>query len=593
MPRALQSCPSRTGSVTPLKGDAVIGQSNSQRLRAWCASLPSKSSTWTSLTLALFLLWYDLAFRLAPGPLFTLPVEVLGHPRADAGWLCALAGVFVAASACTIRAVVRVRAVRHAADELVSAGQVGNSQAVQDDGPHGPDRGLSGGDGDDAGAASKCGDRACGGMHAGRSLGARLDVVAAGAALLCAAGTVLVRLGAQSLAMTTVGGFLAGASFALLAVRILRALPPMARSHAVFAAGCGALAVCAVFKLVFCALDVAVVAVLVCLMPVGALACALQARACQSGGAVTGVSPVHPVGPSLGAPARPFSSQSQVGPFQLKSHLTEVGFCFLGLGLYMGIIGFANDSLEQAEYLSRQFWYGMWSAVLALVVLALSMRANPDGPYVMLPVLLGTAALVFVVTTSVPSGTGELVAHVVGRATDNLACVLGACAMAEAVSLAQQTGRPALGAAGVLAACAAALLVGILLGGVLMSTVGLGTTSIVLVAVSLLYGALLSLGFSVQQRARDQFVIVRNPADMARIAHIQAQAIVCDLGNLTPRETEVLPYLLQHQGPDAIAEKLGISRNTAKTHIAHIYEKAGVNTRAQLVDLAASKTVSL
>ena len=65
-----------------------------------------------------------------------------------------------------------------------------------------------------------------------------------------------------------------------------------------------------------------------------------------------------------------------------------------------------------------------------------------------------------------------------------------------------------------------------------------------LVAVSLLYGALLSLGVTVQQRASDQFVIVRNPADMARIAQVQADAIAAELGTLTPRETEVLPYLL-------------------------------------------------
>ncbi len=430
-------------------------------------------------------------------------------------------------------------------------------------------------------------------MPKGRLAAVRLDPVALVASLGCVAGTALVRLGTQSLAMTAVGGLLAGASFAVLVVSILQTVPAAPRARSAFAAGCGALVVCSVCKLVFCALNVVAVAALACLMPAGALACAVRARSCSSGGAAVGAPSAYPADVSLGAVAQPSSAQPQVKPFQLKSHLTEVGFCFLGLGLYMGIIGFANDGLEQAEYLSRQFWYGVWSALLALAVLASSMRANPDGPYVMLPIMLGTAALVFVITTAAPSGSGELVAHVVGRGTDNLAFVLAACAMAETVYLVKQDGRRGPGAAGVLAACAAALLAGILLGGVLMSTVGLGTTTIVLVAISLLYGALLSLGLSVQQRARDQFVIVRNPADMARIAHIQAQAIASDLGNLTPRETEVLPYLLQHQGPDAIAEKLGISRNTVKTHIAHIYEKAGVNTRSQLVDLAASKTVSL
>ena len=165
--------------------------------------------------------------------------------------------------------------------------------------------------------------------------------------------------------------------------------------------------------------------------------------------------------------------------------------------------------------------------------------------------------------------------------------------MVELLGLARRGEEGLKNPAWVVCVCSLALLVGILVGGVLMSTVGLGTTSIVLVAVSLLYGALLSLGVTVQQRASDQFVIVRNPADMAHIAQVQADAIAAELGTLTPRETEVLPYLLQHQSADAIAEKLGISRNTVKTHTAHIYEKTGVNTRAQLVDLAATKTVAI
>ncbi len=268
----------------------------------------------------------------------------------------------------------------------------------------------------------------------------------------------------------------------------------------------------------------------------------------------------------------------------------------------MGIIGFANDSLDRDVYLTRQLLTGVGGCVLACALLALSMRANSDGPYVMLPILLGTSALVFIITVAIPSGSGEILAHVFGRATDNLSTVLAACTMAEFMGLqspkaAQEGGfartsrmmRPPV----VLVVCSALLFVGILGGGVLMSTVGLGTTTVVFVSMSLLYGALLSLGLSVQQRAREQFVIVRNPADMERIAQIQASAIATKLGTLTPRETEVLPYLLQHQSADAVAEKLGISRNTVKTHVAHIYEKAGVNTRAQLVDLAAAETVSL
>ena len=126
-----------------------------------------------------------------------------------------------------------------------------------------------------------------------------------------------------------------------------------------------------------------------------------------------------------------------------------------------------------------------------------------------------------------------------------------------------------------------------------MSTVGLNTTSIVLTVVPLVYGALLGLGLSVQQRSRSSYVIARNLVDMDRIADAQVRVIVKELGTLTPREAQVLPYLLQHQSAETIAEKLGISRSTVKSHMAHIYEKAGVNTRQQLVDYATSKTIEL
>ena len=480
-------------------------------------ALPGRPSIWACLTLALLVMWYDLAFRMTVGPIYTLPVEFLSHPRADAGWLSALVSMVVAGLVVGLSrlAAQHSRVFYRAADDgAVDGGEAGPS---------------------------------CNGV----STPVRpIDGISIICALACALGTAFVRFASQSFALTVVGGILGGAAFALLAVRLVGLLPLERRSKDMLAVGCDALATCSACKLVFCALNVTVLSVLVCVMPLLAVACACHARSLASSREAAGVGGAS--GVSVG---KAVDSQSP-RPFQFKSHLTEVGFCFLGLGLYMGLIGFANDNLEQVEYLSRQFLTGVGGGCLACVLLALSMRANPDGPYVMLPILLGTSALVFIITTALPSGTGKLLAIVV-------------------------------------AVCAAALLAGILGGGVLMSTVGLGTTSIVLVAVSLLYGALLSLGLSVQQRAREQYVIVRNPQDMAHIAQVQARAIADELGTLTPRETEVLPYLLQHQSADSIAEKLGISRNTVKTHTAHIYDKAGVNTRAQLVDLAASKTMSL
>lgn len=54
---------------------------------------------------------------------------------------------------------------------------------------------------------------------------------------------------------------------------------------------------------------------------------------------------------------------------------------------------------------------------------------------------------------------------------------------------------------------------------------------------------------------------------------------------LTPREQEVLELWVFGSQLDSVAEQLGVSKNTAKTHVAHIYRKAGVSTREELFGL--------
>lgn len=62
---------------------------------------------------------------------------------------------------------------------------------------------------------------------------------------------------------------------------------------------------------------------------------------------------------------------------------------------------------------------------------------------------------------------------------------------------------------------------------------------------------------------------------------------VVKLGNaksseFTPREIEVLRLLTTGAGNDEIADKLDISQNTVKTHVKHLLEKTGFETRTQL-----------
>lgn len=57
---------------------------------------------------------------------------------------------------------------------------------------------------------------------------------------------------------------------------------------------------------------------------------------------------------------------------------------------------------------------------------------------------------------------------------------------------------------------------------------------------------------------------------------------------LTAREKDVADLLLQGRTQPWIAEALGISENTVGTHVRHIYQKAEVHDRQQLLDLALS-----
>ena len=61
-----------------------------------------------------------------------------------------------------------------------------------------------------------------------------------------------------------------------------------------------------------------------------------------------------------------------------------------------------------------------------------------------------------------------------------------------------------------------------------------------------------------------------------------------DLGGfaLSPRETDVLPLLLEGRTISRIQETLFISAGTVSTHIRHIYQKTGVDNRQELIDLA-------
>lgn len=63
------------------------------------------------------------------------------------------------------------------------------------------------------------------------------------------------------------------------------------------------------------------------------------------------------------------------------------------------------------------------------------------------------------------------------------------------------------------------------------------------------------------------------------------------LDRLTPREHEIVPYIIAGLLNKQIAFKLNIAEKTVKVHRAHIMEKLGVNSIAELVRLAGKANI--
>ncbi len=73
--------------------------------------------------------------------------------------------------------------------------------------------------------------------------------------------------------------------------------------------------------------------------------------------------------------------------------------------------------------------------------------------------------------------------------------------------------------------------------------------------------------------------------EAAEVAADPAPLIVERCG-LTPRESDVLPLLLEGRTIQRIQETLYISAGTVSTHIRHIYQKTGCANRQELIDLS-------
>lgn len=125
------------------------------------------------------------------------------------------------------------------------------------------------------------------------------------------------------------------------------------------------------------------------------------------------------------------------------------------------------------------------------------------------------------------------------------------------------------------------------LGALGMSAVAQSTVSVVMVA---LLVALITLLLLSERRWDSHWTVVLDDDSLAEESSREgAVAARCDelsaRCGLSPREDEIMRLLARKKTMAAIARDLYIAEGTVKAHVRHIYEKAGINTRKDLLEL--------
>jgi NarL family two-component system response regulator YdfI len=83
-------------------------------------------------------------------------------------------------------------------------------------------------------------------------------------------------------------------------------------------------------------------------------------------------------------------------------------------------------------------------------------------------------------------------------------------------------------------------------------------------------------------------LIVREPIESrSPVATSRLPLLARPTPALTPREVEILQLFAEGLGNRSIAQRLGISEHTVKTHVSSVFAKLDVSTRAEAVAIAA------
>lgn len=269
--------------------------------------------------------------------------------------------------------------------------------------------------------------------------------------------------------------------------------------------------------------------------------------------------------------------------------LAGAGIRFIGFACLVALLGFSGGMINALSQnlpmdMPESYLFALAIAVAAVMLLASKMPGS-DEPFSLFYRALALIALAYMVLGTITGGT--LAAFAIHSSGFMYFCGLlwVFCSM-----YAQRSRMPARMFAGGFVANRLGQIAGTAVGAAIAAPIaqnaGLSTAANAMAYVVLCAAIVLLARLS---RPRSS----RGDAGRERIGMAQAVEELARERGLTPRETEVLAFLVRGYDRTYIGSVLHVGPETVKTHIRHVYDKFGIHSIAELLACVSERADSL
>lgn len=256
---------------------------------------------------------------------------------------------------------------------------------------------------------------------------------------------------------------------------------------------------------------------------------------------------------------------------------TTLAFSFI----YNMFITLAYSSLPSDAASQIRFWANL---LAACVIICSFLLLRPVRPTTLFRLVLPVVTLGFVLFLLSPGllGEGALMASSVGRKFFDIFVwiIVAQAALLPAVGTWRSFGL-------LTAAKNFGYGIGLFAAHAALAAVDAEIVQVAAIVAVLILSLVVLLSWLFPERMLGRAFAVGAPSSSPRSESAFEVAVerIAERGHLTPRESEVMALLVRGRNIPAIAEKLCISKGTAHTHAAHVYQKLGVHRQQELIDL--------